>query len=296
MKKWLAQGLNQLQQVKDQALQQFQKMPVANTLLGKLPVWVSSESSAKFNQDKYDEKHYFVVPYPFSSAAISLHSMRCLPKGYSALNDLPKRRVFHFADADAEQRIKQQLTEQFQQQPSQDTPANSLINLANNIDELDSKLTNGMLLLGGLVFFVNPIVGVGIAAKALLPGIPSLLSKYGIRPLGDKLSDAQMKASVQNAHEQIKQEFSDGHTLQLINPVLAELKSNLQLQRTNYDPLLDFDLNKVDFGVADNSRFVELTCKAISHVYKPHLSSPPAQLSINTWRWLQLLAKSVDQQ
>lgn len=292
MKKWLELGLNQLQQAKDQALAQFQKMPVASTLLGKLPVWVSSESSTKFAQVKYDEKHYFVVPYPFASAAISLHSMRCLPKGYSALNDLPKRRVFHFADAQAEQLIKQQLGEQLQ--PSPDSHDNTLINLADNIDELDNKLTNGMLLLGGLVFFVNPIAGVGIAAKALLPGIPSLLSKYGIRPLGEKLSAAQMKHSVEKAHDQIKQEFSDGHTLQLINPILAELKANLQPRRSSYDPLLDFDLNNVDFGVDDNSRYLELSCKAISHVYKPHLATPAAQLSINTWRWLQLIAKSVD--
>lgn len=45
---------------------------------------------------QYDEKHYFVIPFYLSEHGFSLHTMRVLPNDVPEVNDLPKRRVFHF--------------------------------------------------------------------------------------------------------------------------------------------------------------------------------------------------------
>ncbi len=49
-----------------------------------LPIFVSSEESSTYNT-KYDEKHYFVIPYNLSEVGFSLHTMRCLPPSVPGL-------------------------------------------------------------------------------------------------------------------------------------------------------------------------------------------------------------------
>ena len=49
--------------------------------------------------------------------------------------------------------------------------------LLGNIDKVDKKVFNGVLLVGSLVALVNPVVGAAVAAKALIPSVGMLLSK-----------------------------------------------------------------------------------------------------------------------
>ncbi|PCK02968.1 MAG: hypothetical protein COA42_21475 [Alteromonadaceae bacterium] len=71
-----------------------------------LPIFVSNESSGIYTDVQYDEKHYFVVPYLISKHKFALHTLRCLPKLAPEINDLAKRRVFHFPNEHSETMLK----------------------------------------------------------------------------------------------------------------------------------------------------------------------------------------------
>ncbi len=63
--------------------------------VGKLPVLASLERGEKA-ACQFDEKHYFVIPNFTSDTGFSLHTMRYLPNGVPEVNELTKRRIFHF--------------------------------------------------------------------------------------------------------------------------------------------------------------------------------------------------------
>ena len=99
-------------------------LSIVKEVVNGLPVFASLEQSATY-QTEYDEKHYFVIPYRLSETGFSLHTIRCLPKNVHELNDLPKRRVFHFANEYAEGTLKLPLLLIFLMlicKPSQNSP------------------------------------------------------------------------------------------------------------------------------------------------------------------------------
>lgn len=133
----------------------------------------------------------------------------------------------------------------------------TLERLADDIDALDTKLTYGMLLIGGLTAIFNPLVGAGIAAKALLPGVGGLINKYGLRPFGQKMSRQQME------------------------------------KEAEHDPMLPPLFEQGSIPDLENERWRELTEKAIFHVYKDiyadqeqHLN---AQLGPEDIRWFKAM-------
>ncbi|KZN62400.1 hypothetical protein N473_19295 [Pseudoalteromonas luteoviolacea CPMOR-1] len=59
-----------------------------------------------------DEKHYFVIPYELGAHKVALHTIRSRPEGTPEVITLPKRRVFHLANAHAEQLLSRISSEQ----------------------------------------------------------------------------------------------------------------------------------------------------------------------------------------
>ena len=96
MQKYLNQGSKLLQKSAETVAKNFDaSVEIVKEWVGELPVFVSLERSTKCNV-QYDEKHYFVIPYKLSPTGFSLHTMRYLLTGAPEVNDLPKRRIFHF--------------------------------------------------------------------------------------------------------------------------------------------------------------------------------------------------------
>ncbi len=263
-------------------------------LINGLPVSISSESSSKFN-NHYDEMHYFVIPYKLSEYQFALHKMRCLPASVPEVNDLPKRRVFHFSDPYSEGMLKQYLLATTQDIVRENTEGTqtSLESLADSIDALDKKLTYGMLLVGGLAAITNPIIGAGIAAKALLPGVGSIVNKYAVRPGAEKLTQYQLERSIKKAEQKIIDDFEASTTLKLINPILQELELALRTDESQHDPLIDPNLANGSIPELDDERWRELTEVAIYHVYKDIVDAPeshePAGLGPEDIRWLTMI-------
>ena len=260
-----------------------------------LPIFVSIEKSNKFSGEQYDEKHYLVIPFELSDYKFALHTMRCLPNGVPEINNLPKRRIFHFPNEHSEEMLKGYMRQSAEEKVNDITHHNpsGLESLANQIDSLDKKLTYGMLLVGGLAAIVNPLLGVGIAAKALFPGVGSIINKYGLRSTGEKITEYQREKSIKEAEEHIEAEFESANTLQVINPILQELELTLRTTESQHDPLTGPSLANGSIPELDGDRWRELTEIAICHVYQEAYETPSlhkkANLGPENLRWLKMM-------
>ncbi|WP_282130983.1 hypothetical protein [Pseudoalteromonas aliena] len=296
MKQFLNKGIATLKLASDKLTYEFSKGYVlAKEKVNGLPIFMSLEHCGKVSPLSFDEKHYFVIPFELSEYKFALHTMRCLPKGVPEVNNLPKRRVFHFPNEHAEAGLRLYMLnstdEIMRAQATGQT--NTLQSLANDIDALDQKLTYGMLLVGGLAAIANPLLGAGIAAKAVLPSVTGLLNKYGLRASADKFSQYQLEKEIKTAQNNIIQEFEAANTLQVINPILQELELTLRTTEAEHDPLTSFNLGECSIPELGDETWRELTDVAICHVYKDVYDDESlheqAHLTTKNLRWLKLI-------
>ena len=268
--------------------------------IGGLWVFGSNECLASTEEQAFDEKHYFVVPMRSSATDYSLYSMRCLPEGVGPVNDLPKRRVLHVPSEAAVEVLEELLANQARTEASEVAKSDGsmgdrLNNLADQIDRLDHQVFSGILAIGGLVALINPVAGAAIAAKALAPSAAMLLSKFGLRAVGDKLEERSVAKQVRDAEKQVLRQFRATPAVQLVNPVLEALDRALETDETVFDPLLEIDFHELQFGRPDRQRMLHLTFLAVSNVYEETLADPNSwsqrQLGDEDVRWLQMIAK-----
>ncbi|GDY28008.1 hypothetical protein AHAT_38980 [Agarivorans sp. Toyoura001] len=267
---------------------------IVRDVVNGLPVIVSLERTEAAKQ-KYDEKHYFVIPFHLCEAGFTLHTMRSLPNSVPEINDLPKRRIFHFPNEHYEATLREHLLSSAKDLCYENNAdkLNPLESLANDIDQLDSKLTYGMIIVGGVAAIFNPLVGVGIAAKAVLPSISGLLAKHTLRPLGERLSRNQVEKEAKNAEKAVLKQFSESSTLKVTNPILQELELTLRTNQDQHDPLTDPNLSIGSIPELDNESWRNLTERAVYHVYHEVVDNPKvhdaAKLGPEDIRWLKHL-------
>lgn len=256
-------------------------MAVRDTI-GKVPL-LASVVAAPQNDDKpRDETHYFLVPTPFVESGYALYSTRRLPPGVPTANDLPRLRVFHLPGEGSER----QLVAQFLADKSADvtiepaaadeeTPlADRLQMIANEIDRHERTVTGGILLIGGAVAVANPLLGVGIAAKAIFPSIGALLSREGLKLAGDKVrgwtkrrEQQQEEKQRQAEIEKIRKQFESTPVTSLVNPFLRDLERALRTDASEFQPNLQADLGKVDVVGWNREQLLDLTVQAITDTY-----------------------------
>jgi hypothetical protein len=269
-------------------------MKIVKDVAGGLPVLVSTERSEN-SSIKWDEKHYFVIPNHTSKAGFSLHTMRSLPSSVLEVNDLPKRRIFHFPNEHYEGKLRKYMLDAARNMAYESSSQNksTLEKLADDIDSLDSKLTYGMLFIGGIAAIFNPLIGAGIAAKALLPSISGTFAKHGLKPIGEKATRSQIEKQAKAAEEYVLKQFSESTTLKVVNPILKELEFALRTTEQEHDPLSDPNLADGSIVELENEDWRNLTELAISHVYKDILNDKSkhekARLGPEDIRWLQVL-------
>ncbi|WP_226642312.1 hypothetical protein [Microbulbifer variabilis] len=273
-------------------------LKVFQEVVAGLPIFSSTERSDNFVQS-YDEKHYFVIPYKLSQTGFTLHTMRCLPDDAPEVNDLPKRRVFHFPNSHYEGSLRKFMVESALELSQERGKSNksTLERLADDIDKLDRKLTLGLLLVGGVAAVFNPLIGAGLAAKAVLPGVSGVVNKFGLRPVGEKLSELQGNKMLRQAEEEVAKQFSESNTLKVINPILQELELALRTTEAQHDPLTDPNLADGSIPELDSERWRELTARAVYHVYKDiyldKKQANKAQLGPEDLRWFEVLFAGV---
>lgn len=242
------------------------------TAVGRAWLFGSTETSSSYDRDRMDEKHYFLIPDRRSDVGYSLYVMRCLPNGVPPINDLPKRRLFHLPNAHAMPTLEHILLADAREaveseSPSGDSLGVRLNQIADQIDRLDGKVFNGVLLIGGLVALINPLAGAAVAMKALIPSVGLLLSKYGLQYVGDAANARAMVQRIRTAEKDVLQQFRDSRADSIVNPVLSQLDRALETSEYQYEPILDFNSNDLAFGNQDRGRLLKLTCQAIVNTY-----------------------------
>ena len=258
----------------------------------------STETSHSYSDAHFDEKHYFLIPDRRSESEYSLYVMRCLPEGVPPINDLPKQRLFHLPNEHAMPTVEHIMVSKARETavsaPQPTASIGTRLNeIADQVDRLDHKVFNGVLLIGGLVALINPLAGAAVAAKALLPSVGLLLSKYGLKYVGDAANELDVAKRIKTAEQDVLRQFRDSSTTSVVNPILAQLDRALGTSEYEYDPILEFRSEDFLFGDRDGDRMLNVTCQAISNTYQDALDDesvwPIAQLGPEDVRYLKLL-------
>lgn len=274
--------------------------------LGKALVMASRERSVLHGDRKIDEKHYFLIPYKPVVEGHVLYAMRCLPRGAPLVNTLPKKRVFHLPNPYGHDIIRQILlpyienlggaAETFGPSPW----GQRLIDLGDWIDNVDKKITKVLFFTGMLVALIRPLALTGAALRLFLPYLGLTLVKPGLRKTAAKLDAGRLKQDMAIARDRIMHEFNGIQGDSLQNPILAELAWALDTDEAQHDPMLDYDIDRADFGVLDKQRMIRLTCKAISKVYADILEDQDrwekAGLGPEDVRWLYLIGAHAEEE
>ncbi|MFK7820646.1 MAG: hypothetical protein AB8G99_18140 [Planctomycetaceae bacterium] len=257
----------------------------------------STEESNSF-VEQFDEKHYFLVPYHLSECQYTLYSLRCLPKRVPPINDLPKRRLFHLPNENAKATVEHLLAMQARQQVETtqikaDAFGTKLVDLANEIDRIDSKMFNGVLLIGGLVVLANPVTAAVLTAQAMIPSVGLLLSRYGLKYVGESSNNRAVQKEIAKAESNVLKEFRAASTKSLQNPMLAQLDRALSTDVFEYDPMLDTKFDELTETEAN--RYRDLTRKVIVNTYGDLIddkrSWAKADLGPEDIRWLKMLVE-----
>ena len=146
--------------------------------------------------------------------------------------------------------------------------------IANEIDRHERTVTGGILLIGGAVAVANPLLGVGIAAKAIFPSIGALLSREGLKLASDKVKTWTRRREVAAEERQreaeveaIRKEFEATPVTSLVNPFLRDLERALLTEASEFDPRLDAVIDKVEVEGWNREQLLDLTGRAIFETY-----------------------------
>ncbi len=236
-----------------------------------IPFFGSTTTSTDYDHTKVDEKHYFLVPDQTSEQGFSLYVMRSLPAGVPPINDLPKQRLLHLPSAASLPMMQDLTIKAARDDARSDTPSQSFIGdnlnaLADEIDKVDDKAFNGVLLVGGLVALVNPLAGAAVAVNAVLPSVGLIVSKYGLKIAGDAVTNMDVSRQIKRAEKDVIKQFKSSNTAKVINPLLAQLARAHDGDLSLDDTLQDFETDDLNLTEADRRRFLSLTEEAIRNL------------------------------
>ncbi len=262
--------------------------------VGRVPLFASVEASVQHDDVARDETHYFLIPTPFSEAGYALYNVRRLPEGYAAANDLPELRVFHLPGPGGEATLESLVLANHVGPAIDDdtTFADRLSIVADEIDRHGRQVTGGLLVIGGVVALANPLLGVGIAAKAVFPSVGALLSREGLKLAGDRLKSWGRNRRVAQQENEAKKAIRLVPSKAFVNPILADLERALRTDEAEFDPSFDTDFDLVDADGWNRAELVQLTAQAIVATYGsadgPALATE-FKLGPEDRRWLETL-------
>lgn len=239
-----------------------------------------------------DETHYLLVPRAESAEGYSLFSKRVIPVGFGSENSLPKVRVFHLPDEAAEARIRDQFYQVTVQEELAKEGAGSsgvadrLEQFAREVDRETEKMSGGLLLIGGALTFLNPLVGVGLLAGGVLPALGGKVAKAGVGFAGDRLrslaEERARKKSAKSAAKEVRRLKPEV----FVNPILRKLEVLVTNATDQEDPLLEFTDPLAGFP---SHRYFAVTLEAVTEVYAGELDGRKKRKTTPLLGWLRHL-------
>lgn len=253
--------------------------------LGAIPLL--SSTTAEVGGDR-DETHYCLIPDPSEPNGYSLYRTRVLPDGVGPENDLPKARIFQIPAEGTGSHLTELLSKEIKEEHLKtadfDSPlANRLDAVANEIDRQSNLVSGGLLLIGGAIAIANPLLGVGIAAKSLLPGLGSKLSTHGIKHASDWLKSKNSKSLESDAEKMAQSKVRKLKPEIRINPVTQLLEKSIHSKENDFDPSLESASLFKDISTVSDIRIGAL---AILAVYE---KTDESKLSNNSKNWIKEL-------
>ena len=260
-----------------------------HTQLGSIPLL--SSSKAEIGGER-DETHYFLIPSPEATGGYALFRTRILPDGIGPENDLPKARIFQLPAQGTTEHLIRLLSAELQDKHLQKTDPESplatrLESIADEIDKQSNRVSGGLLLIGGAIAISNPLLGVGIAAKSLLPSLGSKLSVHGVKHASSWLRSRNTQAQNSKAQKSAQSEIKKLKPEVRLNPVTQILEQALHSQKSDFDPTLE---SSALFDTTEQIDDISLGAKAILTVFdsqQNHSLPKPIQSWIKNLRdWI----------
>lgn len=218
----------------------------------------------------YDETHYLLVPLLGREKDYAIYTKRVLPPDIGVTNSLPKARIFHVPDETGKELLEQKLAASIlRDKQSHDSGsselADTLEKIADQIDHETNKISGGLLLIGGAVAVVNPLLGVGIAVKGLLPSVGAKASKAGAEYVGNKLRGWNKSSATSKLQRDAAKEVRKLKPQIYSNPIVRSLEAIVTNPETDFDPAFDHR-NWID--EFESPHYYTITLEAVREVYK----------------------------
>ncbi len=261
--------------------------------IGSLPLITGTRVMEIASDVPADETHYFLVPFRTAPDGYAVSIQHALPPGYGLANDLPKVRVFHLPSVAARERMEEilaaSLGKKYREENAADAHSEMAVRIerfATEIDKQSERVTGGLLVIGGVVAIANPLLGVGIAAKALLPSVGSKITNEALRFVTEKLRISAKRGADEKAAQQAAMDVQQLKPVIHINPLLALLETAVSTDDPGFDPAAQ---------PSAPDRFHALTARAISQTYADILAQnePPAEARLHGYDigWLRALGR-----
>ncbi len=235
-------------------------------------------TSREDKEVEFDETHYVLVPILGAKKDYAIYKKRILPQGIGETNSLPKARFFHVPDVSGKELLEQELVTSIVSESLDNTIgasdlADTLEKIADQIDRETDKISGGLLIIGGVVTLINPLLGIGIAVKGLLPAIGAKVSKAGAEYVGGKLRNWNQSTALNKLKKDASKQVRNLKPRMYSNPIIRSIEAIATNPSADFDPCED-RRNWVD--EFETIRFYQVTLEAIQEVYK------------NTWDSLDL--------
>ena len=128
-------------------------------------------------------------------------------------------------------------------------------------DQETNKISGGLVIIGGAVALFNPIAGLGIAVKGLLPSITAGVSKSAADYIGGKLRGKDKQQKLEKIEKETEKAIKQLKPDVVENPHLRSLEIIFSGNQSDFDPHLDERNWSDQVGIA---KHVEIVREAIS--------------------------------
>jgi hypothetical protein len=263
------------------------------TSIGSLPLITGTKVMEITSDAPADETHYFLVPLRTAPDGYAVSIQHALPAGYGLANDLPKVRIFHLPSAAARERMEEilisNLGKNYREQNAADAHSEMAVRIeriAAEIDKQSERVTGGLLVIGGVVAIANPLLGVGIAAKALFPSVGSKVTNEALRFVSEKLRISAKRGAEEKAAQVAATEVGKLKPVVHANPLLALLENAVNNEAPDFDP---------SSQPCASDRFQTITARAIVQTYADILAmeTQPTEARLHGYDigWLRALSR-----
>mgnify|MGYP001267069615 CR=1 FL=1 len=204
-----------------------------------------------------DITYYFLIPDVNKSEGYILQTHRIVPDNVVDESKLVKRQMFQVPSIEAINILRGMVQDKIEGELLDNNgisgfASDTLSDLANTIDESNNVVTGGLLLVGGIICFSNPIGGAIIIGSSLLPDVIMGAVSDATNRVSSKLKNISVNSNKKEAKK-------------LTNKIAPEVVVNSMLSKVdkarfdnNYEPNTD---------IQDSSDIVLLTYPLLKSLF-----------------------------